>query len=466
MPQSFVNPFTPQTPIGAGLQNIAMALFAGQQGDAQARARAAAAEASQAHGDLYREQTRKTAAERAQIEQLTRAAGNDAQDEVAAAAAGMPTHTFRAIRDGLNGTFDLSAYQPDEVARAQRGILAVRPAYADKTIDPVNIARALDALKTTDTRDAVIGGRLKPTDVAQAFYAVSGKAPFDNMGGTGTFNNLTGDSRLNPLGEAKVGAEKATANSRNAQAFRDTQHGRQYQIENTAGTKLGAPVQVWNAETNGPMLASPIDAAMLRLPPVPDAPRGGAGGAGAGGAGATTETAKPLPALKISRQDADLILGGLDRAAGTSLKGSPLESELSARAQMYFKTPGTPGYGSHDAAAREALADLAPNGIDSHWYGPATAKAGEGKANAGALRMVGPTTTTTTAVKNGGAAPKPAPAGAPAAAPAKAGEPLYQGRTKQEWLKDADAALSRATTPAQKDAIRARLNKALAAPDA
>ena len=29
--QTYVNPFTPQTPIGAGIQNIAMALFSGKQ---------------------------------------------------------------------------------------------------------------------------------------------------------------------------------------------------------------------------------------------------------------------------------------------------------------------------------------------------------------------------------------------------------------------------------------------------
>jgi hypothetical protein len=94
--QTYVNPFTPQTPIGAGLQNIAIALFNGKQGDvAKAALQAQQGGMYDAHGELFREQARKAEAERKLSESLLGARSYDTITDVAAANAGMPGYTFR-----------------------------------------------------------------------------------------------------------------------------------------------------------------------------------------------------------------------------------------------------------------------------------------------------------------------------------------------------------------------------------
>lgn len=102
---SYVNPFSPQTPIGEGLRNIAVMMFANQQGQ---KARAAKDEEDLAHSELYREQARKASAERELAESLLGARSYDAITDVAAANAGMPGYTFRAIHDAARGGGDLS----------------------------------------------------------------------------------------------------------------------------------------------------------------------------------------------------------------------------------------------------------------------------------------------------------------------------------------------------------------------
>jgi hypothetical protein len=97
-----------------------------------------------AHSDLYREQTKKTSAERAIAESLLGARSPDSQDFLRSSESGLPIHTLRGIDAALKGQAPLDQYTPQEIAAHRRATVAIQPAYADKTTSPVDIAKALD----------------------------------------------------------------------------------------------------------------------------------------------------------------------------------------------------------------------------------------------------------------------------------------------------------------------------------
>jgi hypothetical protein len=97
---TYVNPYTPETPIGAGLQNIALALTG------KRRTRSAALTRSRAI--CTTRTARSTAsrhaqgARRAQLaERLLRDQGADSQDELIAATPACRSYTVRGYRDAL-----------------------------------------------------------------------------------------------------------------------------------------------------------------------------------------------------------------------------------------------------------------------------------------------------------------------------------------------------------------------------
>lgn len=432
--QTFVNPFTPQTPIGAGLQNIAIALFNGKQGDVtKAALQAQQGDMAVAHGDLYREQARKADAERRLAESLLGARSYDTITDVAAANAGMPGYTFRAIHDASRGAGDISQYSPEEQARYRRAWAATMPGYADKTVDPSQIAKALQLQEEIGHRDAIIGGRA-PLPYAQAYFATSGKAPFDNMGGTGTFNLMTGDQSLNRLGNARVGAEDALRDER-------AQRARGLRLEADTGVKIGPPVVV-GGEGGDVAFTAPTLAAKLGLTPGRDPNRAG-GGRGAGGAATDTTTTTPLKPIDLKRHDGDLLLGAIDRAAGGKLADKMLEGTIMSRAQAYFRTPGSPAYGLHEEAARRAVMDIVPSGFESPFFGNQRAK-GEIVVNPGEIALTGPTTQQRTVTR--GKTTVPPATGAPAAqgkgGKSTPGVPTRPaGKTDAQLIDEANAAI-------------------------
>lgn len=426
MPQVLVNPYTPQTAIGAGLQNIALALFGQRQKENQrAGLNAQQGDLYAAHGDLYREQTRKASVERQLAERLLRDQGADSQDELIAARSGVPVYTVRGYRDALAGRpvpgASLDDYK-DMAPSISRAMLAVRPAYADKTINPVNIAQALDSLERTDTRNDVIAGKQDAKAVARAFFATSGHAPYAGSE-TGSTDLTTGDQTLNPIGTGRAERERATA-------FEHNQRGRVAQTEADSGVRVGAPVVI-DSEA-GPVYAPPRAAAGQRpgLNPNSAAARQPAGRGAAGGDATTTTELKPL---KIGNQDSNLLLGGIDRAVGGQLGDQQLTGAILSRAQEYYATPGSPHYGAHESAARAAVQDIMPEGSYQPMYRfgqSGYAPKGAPNMNPGPIAATGAKTTSKVVSKGGG--------GSPAAARPAAAQGAYYISPSGKRYSDAD----------------------------
>ncbi len=368
---SYANPYGPATPIGQGLQNVATALFASRRNAAADPSRSGMYDA---HSELYKEQAAKAVVERQLAERLLAQNSDEAVTDVIGSAANMPGRRVRMMRDIENLGGDESQYTPDEWQSYRRGSLAVRPGYADKTVNPVNIAQALDTLHKVGDRNSVIAGR-DPTRTAQAHFATSGRAPFDNMGGVGTFNLATGVQSLNDLGNARVGMEESRAGLYDAQA--------------------GA------AES----LAALRDATPPRMP------------GGAGGGPTTTETVEQIQPLRITPKETQALLGGIRAAVGGQLGDANIEGAVLSRAQAYFRTPGSPAFGQSEAAAAAALKEVLPSGTENPWFG-SRRPVGDPVLALPPVPVTGPTTRTKVVTRNAGAAPPatPAPVAPPPAA--------------------------------------------------
>lgn len=432
----YPNPYTVESPVGAGLQNIALALFRGRDNERRSAAlndmRDRQGNMYDSHADLYREQANKAQVERRLAERLLRDQGPDAQEELIAASAGVPVHTVRGYRDALGGApipgFTLQDYN-DVAPRISRGMLAVRPAYADKTINPVNIAQALDVLKKTADRDAMIGGTMQPSTAGQAYAAVEGKPLFHfNEGSAG--NLFTGAQNLNEVGAGK-------AREARGRAFEHEQHGRVYQTEAATGVRVGPPLLI-DSEA-GSVWASPRAAVGQR--PGIDPTRVAVARAGSrGGAGDSTVTTTIAP-LKIGKQDADLLLGGIDRAVGGKLGDKILEGAILARAQEYYSTPGSPAFGKHEEAARRAARDVAPSGFESPWFG-GMKPIGDTQTSLAPIQTTGPTTRDRVTSRNAAVPPGAKPPAAPqAGAPTTAARP--KGKTDKQLIDEANAAIQK-----------------------
>jgi hypothetical protein len=390
----YVNPYTPETPVGAGLQNIAMALFGRKAAEARRNLYDQQGSMYDAHSELYREQAAKARTERKLAERTLTDQGPDAQDELIAASAGVPIYTVRGYRDTLAGTNPGRTVEDyaDVAPGIRRSMLAVRPAYADKTINPVNIADALDRLDRTDTRNDVVSGKKDARRVAQAFFAVSGHAPFSGSE-TGSTNLLTGDQTLNEVGTGRAERERQTA-------FEHQQRGRGLKLEADSGVRLGPPVVVRDPEA-GDIFTAP-SSAIGRTPGL-NPNSAGARPVGSRGADGSTTTTEIAP-LKATNQDMSLLLGGIDRAVGGQLADQILQGAVLDRAQKYFSTPGSAHYGQHEAASRAAVADILPHGAKQNWgFGKYTAN-GEPVLNAGPVPITAPTTRSKTVSRTPGGA--------------------------------------------------------------
>lgn len=332
MPLTFANPYTPATPIGAGLQNIATALFAGRnaKNDASDAAHMAQAENFGAHSDLYREQTKKTAAERAIAESLLGARSPDSQDFLRSSESGLPMHTLRGIDAALKGQAPLDQYSPEELAAHRRATISISPAYADKTTSALDIAHALNLNRTVDDRNAVISGKQDPTRTAQGYFSTSGKAPFDNLGDAGTFNQNTGDQSLNELGSARSIAQRALGKERSAKADR------------------GGPLRLKPViDENGDTIYVPDNEAIGR--PV---------GSSAGN--------KPRATRKITGTDKALMdnaLGGLLSEMNVKALDDQTRNAVLLQAEKEWQD-GAEGHGN---AVKAALDKVAPGGLETPW---------------------------------------------------------------------------------------------------
>lgn len=432
----YSNPYTVETPLGAGLQNIASALFRGKQmGEGEDKA-----DLNRAHAEYYRASSAKARSDAKLSERLLQQRSADAENEAIGAAANVPTFNVAEIRRGLNRYGGPGVDFQEQVPAVRRGMLAVLPTYADKTIDAERLAKALDSLKTQDIRDEVIAGRKPASTVGQAFAATQAKPIFHfNEGSAG--NLFTGDQTMNALGTARTAQANATAE-------RETQHARYYKGIADTGIDYGAPVLV-EGDGGVPTWAARRDAKNKKAAFDPNR------GRGAGGNGQDLTVTTPVAPLRITKQDNDMMLGAIDRAVGGGISDKILEGSVLSRAQEYYRTPGSPTFGRHEESARRAALDVSPGGWESRFWGGMGGMKPSGDMVVGAdlkpIQLVGPTTNTKT-THRGPLAPQPPAASAAPAAPAAA--PARGNKTDQQLIDEANGAIQKG---ADRNAVMARL---------
>ena len=288
------NTFQPNTAIGQGIQNLTMALFGGKTPNelsneqALSEARRASAEASRASAEA----SRATAAynnERMLGARQGREAMAGAPRQLAASLFGGEQQGAEFIDAYKNGGFgqtqQLQGPMPDGPALSgtvrqpmptpswvtpegvkrfnllQQGLALANAAPGN---DPAGaLEKLISGLYNLNQRDDIMAGRADATRVAQGAFATSGKAPYDNMGGTGTFNLLTGDQSLNDFGKAKVGSEKALAGQRGAAAAEHSASARLKTLQGDAAVLVPARDAdgniIFDADGTGPIRAPLAD---------------------------------------------------------------------------------------------------------------------------------------------------------------------------------------------------------------
>lgn len=285
--QTFVNPYTPLTPIGAGIQNITTALFSGNSpaDDRKARLDAAHVELYGAQTAKARAEVEKMAEEQRLARELMKQRSPEAQAEMAAIRHGVPLPHVNAYLNGyLKGETPMPPALPGgvEIGDLNNTLYTLRTGMAgDKTISANDIALGTLHNNQDRMRSDVAAGRRSAGDVTDAFFSVSGKPRYDNMGGTGTFDQTTGATTFNPLGNAKVGTEVATANEKkahagywgaaagnqSAQAGEHSERRGKLADERAAGVNYGPPVIVQSPGNEAGRMVSPLFAAREQLAP-------------------------------------------------------------------------------------------------------------------------------------------------------------------------------------------------------
>lgn len=491
--QTYVNPFTPQTPIGAGIQNIAMALFSGKQNQVAQQLNAAKMDYYGAQTDKARAEAEAKRNEQRIAEELFNRRGDSYTDETAALRLGVPVNHVKGYRGYVTGANPMPPAMPaggPTLGQIGDVLFAMRNGMLDKTVSADEIAKAERTAGETRIRTDVASGAADPTRVSQAFFATSGKAPFDNMGGTGTFNLLTGDSTLNALGNANVGATRALGNQRNASARNSNASAAQTEGETKSGVKIGAPVLVNDPEAGliytAPSSAigrtpgaKPVDRAARAesLKPVTQAdgtvvwtPVSEAAGQPVGST-ARPAAGKPQAPRKLSGNDRMLIERALDdylTQGGFKALDPGSRNAVMREAEVQWQK----GAAGHVDALMNALNTVAPDGFEEpmQWrdFVPFTSERAMPKGGlrpGSSLPIVAAQPTNTPGPRLPTVAP-PRPAQPSQRPQPAASGATFQGRTQEQVIKEAEDAMRRAQTKQQKDAIDQRMNQILASPDA
>lgn len=168
MPQTFINPYNPQTPIGASLQNIATMLFAGQGGRATAGQDVSGVNSARAN--LYRAQADEHAAKvRKMIDDAEQARQAADPQTIAAGFFGANRNLGGEVLSRLGGN-DMGpphpAVTPDKLANIGRVLQAMTVARGMPGNDnAAQIAKLLPVLMNEEFRQrAMPGGPAVPAD--------------------------------------------------------------------------------------------------------------------------------------------------------------------------------------------------------------------------------------------------------------------------------------------------------------
>jgi hypothetical protein len=368
VPNRYANPFTPQTQIGAGFNNLAAALFAGKNAEDNAALRASQAASYDAHAALYDEQRRKAEVDRLAAEAEARARESAPLDFVRTIVGDAPRaqQVVEASRAGnwgmrpqaldpqeMEQVADFGTPAPQDIAikeapawytpDMQRKVRIGQQAFAlgaggTGKSSAFDLARAMEALSAEEQRDRIIAGELDPTPVGQAHFATSGKAPFDSMSGKGTFNLATGIQSLNEIGQADAAADRALAGQRDAMA-------------DWYGRRPGQPKLVQVRGEDGQTIWVPAEEAAGRQ------------------VGATPRVPTP-PKLAAPRR-----LTGTDSALiGSALDGflaemgvDALDDQARNAVLVQAEREWQAGADGHASAVKAALDKVAPGGFETPW---------------------------------------------------------------------------------------------------
>ena len=426
MPWYPVNTFRPLTPVGEGIQNVSRLLFGGATGDERALKQQQAAQAA-AHSDLFRAQAdalrSKAAAEaaaradmeaaparivggifgsqpKADLWMQSRKTGTQAVDDFTTPI-GSQMGPTQQQPEPMPAQFD-----PAQVAKAVNLLTAVDVAKALPGNDNMaHLAKLLIGMEEADARAGINAGKVDPTRIAQGFFATSGKAPFDNMGGTGTFNQVTGDQALNALGNAKVASEGALAGERRAAAGA---HGaaagasnalRDQRVAQTNQLKEDVLVPVIDPDTGLPKLDSNNAPVMIRQSDRGKALQRTAGRVSeqdnkdANKAGADAwKDAKAKPIRTVKGSDKNLFEKEFkDLAAEQGMDWSDVDGETKGQMQRAVERMWQAGAPGHSNAVKAAWDEVAPGGVEkSGVYGFRKLKPAGGAAAPAAAGLPSP----------------------------------------------------------------------------
>jgi hypothetical protein len=365
MPQRYVNPFNPQTQIGASLQNIATAMFSGPT-PSEVASREAQAEERRLHAHLYQQQARKAIAEAAAQEALNRARSPDAIDEAVAWGTRQPIAAIRTARDYLHGRSGQAGTMPpagpvlDSIGDT---MFALRTGLMDKSVNPHQIAQARGEYGNQRTREGIMAGTVDPTVAAQASYATSGKAPITfNRQGAG--NVVTGDFAMNDIGRGDAEAARALAASRSALArshdatagyrsaqAQQVQSGMNHPLVPIEDfTEDGSPVTTWQTRQDARgRLASAAESPAMRESRLAQAqralrPTGGA--------------PRPQQVPSLQKHEMAALAETFGRLSGDAAIDPDVSAEITARAVQLATTPSSPFFRNPVGAANRVWGEV------------------------------------------------------------------------------------------------------------
>lgn len=214
--------------VGAGMQSLSDAIFnmgrAGMMGR-YGRQRSAAQDAEDyAQAQLHQANMNKLRAETEGITQATQATSAPALDEFGAAVSGLDLNTFRRARELASGGMpagpipEYGLVRPADIDASNAGRLAAIKLQADPKTNLSEITKALYEHQRLQNYNQAMSGQLSTDTLGNVSAAAEGKPRYEMRDGIQFNNQIQGDTFTTPLGEAKIGSEKALISQRKALA--------------------------------------------------------------------------------------------------------------------------------------------------------------------------------------------------------------------------------------------------------
>lgn len=419
MAQTFVNSYSPMTPIGAAMQNMSLAMFGGKSPIQQDTEEAKIANYL-AHAEAQRQAARKHGTDADINQDIITRRGADRIEQDVAFRSGRPLTVVRAIKSHLmDGAALPPEVTPDDVRNIGQIMFSHQGGFADRTYDPRNVEGGIKTgLETSAWTRALVNPGEIP-NFGRAQNARLGHGEFTSPGGTGmVLNSFTGGTNTdNPLARAVIDLRKGQTNQANAAAGASGSLTRQRDLETRTGVRLGSPVLVDDPEV-GPVWTSP-SAAVGRAP-----------------AAKPVDRAEPRAANRrpLTKPQMEQVTGAISSLVGVDDLNEvdpQIRNRIVSRATELATDPTSDYHQNPVGAAEAAVAEVAPQGFEK-------------QGTVGFRKYF----------------PKGAPAAPGGAAPQQPGQPAAAkrpaGKTDAQLMDEANAAIARG---ANKEAVMKRLQE-------